>query len=60
MKIALMQQHAAEDRAENLARALHNMRLAAERGAQMVVFPEVALTGATYVPIGPKAAMRLA
>ena len=44
MKIALMQQHAAEDRAENLARALHNMRLAAERGAQMVVFPEVALT----------------
>lgn len=44
MRIALLQQHAGEDRAENLDRALHNMGLAAERGAQLVVFSEVALT----------------
>lgn len=44
MRIALLQQHASEDRAENLDLALHNMGLAAERGAQLVVFPEVALT----------------
>ncbi len=44
MRIALIQQHAGEDRAENLARALHNMERAAEAGADLVVFPEVALT----------------
>ena len=44
MKIALIQQHAGEDRAENLERALANMGLAAERGARLAVFPEVALT----------------
>jgi N-carbamoylputrescine amidase len=44
MKIGLIQQHAGEDRAGNLARALHNMTRAAEAGADLVVFPEVALT----------------
>lgn len=44
MKIALIQQHAGEDRAENLERALDNMGRAKERGAECVVFPEVALT----------------
>jgi len=44
MRVALIQQHASEDRADNLGRALRNMGVAAERGAQLVVFPEVALT----------------
>jgi beta-ureidopropionase len=44
MRIGLIQQHAREDRAENLARALHNMGRAAEAGADLVAFPEVALT----------------
>lgn len=44
MRIALIQQHAGEDRAENLERAMRNMGLAAEAGAQLVAFPEVALT----------------
>jgi len=44
MRIALIQQHAGEDREENLSRALHNMERAAEAGADLVAFPEVALT----------------
>ncbi|MBT8477325.1 MAG: carbon-nitrogen hydrolase family protein, partial [Gemmatimonadetes bacterium] len=44
MRIGLIQQHAGEDRAENLALALNNMTRAAEAGADLVVFPEVALT----------------
>jgi N-carbamoylputrescine amidase len=44
MRIALIQQHAGEDRADNLERALDNMARAKERGAGCVVFPEVALT----------------
>ncbi|MGB5304339.1 MAG: nitrilase-related carbon-nitrogen hydrolase, partial [Gemmatimonadota bacterium] len=44
MRIALIQQNAGEDRAENLARALRNMERAAEEGADLVAFPEVALT----------------
>jgi N-carbamoylputrescine amidase len=44
MRVALIQQHASKDRAENLARALENMGRAADRGAQLVVFSEVALT----------------
>ena len=44
MRVGLIQQHASNDRADNLARALENMGLAADRGAQLVVFPEVALT----------------
>jgi N-carbamoylputrescine amidase len=44
MRIALIQQHAAEDRTENLERALDNMGAAKQRGADCVVFPEVGLT----------------
>jgi len=44
MRIALIQQHASEDRFENLDRALRNMGRAAEAGADLVVFPEVVLT----------------
>ena len=44
MRIALIQQHAGEDRAENLERALGAMGRAKEAGADCVVFPEVALT----------------
>jgi N-carbamoylputrescine amidase len=44
MRIALIQQHASEDRAGNLERALASMGRARERGADAVVFPEVALT----------------
>ena len=44
MRIALIQQHAGDDRTDNLARALHNMERAAEAEADLVVFPEVALT----------------
>jgi N-carbamoylputrescine amidase len=44
MRIALLQQHAGEDRADNLDRALDNMGRAKEQGADCVVFPEVALT----------------
>ncbi len=44
MKIALIQQHAEEDPARNLDRALQNMGSAREHGAELAVFPEVALT----------------
>jgi N-carbamoylputrescine amidase len=44
MRIGLIQQHAGEDRADNLDRALDNMGRAKEQGADCVVFPEVALT----------------
>ena len=44
MRIALIQQHADEDRAENLSRALGAMGRAKKAGADCVVFPEVALT----------------
>jgi N-carbamoylputrescine amidase len=44
MRIALIQQHAGEDRADNLERALRNMGAARESGADLVVFPEVVLT----------------
>jgi N-carbamoylputrescine amidase len=43
MRIGLIQQHAGEDRADNLDRALDNMGRAKEQGADCVVFPEVAL-----------------
>ncbi len=43
MKIALAQQRADPDRSANLARALDAMRRAAEAGAQVVVFPELAI-----------------
>lgn len=43
MRIALVQQHAGPDRAENLARALAAMDRAAEHGAGLVAFAELAL-----------------
>ncbi len=43
MKLALAQMSSGEDRAENLQRALRMMDQAAAAGADLVVFPEVAL-----------------
>jgi N-carbamoylputrescine amidase len=43
MRIALAQQHASLDREANLGRALRNMEKARERGAELVVFPELAI-----------------
>ncbi|MCG8467629.1 MAG: carbon-nitrogen hydrolase family protein [Gemmatimonadetes bacterium] len=45
MKIALIQQRAGPDRAENLERALSSMGTAAEAGAELVAFAELALDG---------------
>jgi len=41
MKIALVQQHASEDRAANVARGAVALREAASAGAALVVFPEL-------------------
>ncbi len=43
MRIALAQQHAGPDRAENLRRALAAMEQARDLGAELIVFPELAL-----------------
>ncbi|HEY2824056.1 MAG TPA: nitrilase-related carbon-nitrogen hydrolase [Gemmatimonadales bacterium] len=43
MRIALAQQTATPDRAANLATALTNMRRASKDGAELIVFPELAL-----------------
>jgi N-carbamoylputrescine amidase len=43
MRIALVQSQAGPDRQANLERALDSMRSARERGAELVVFPELAL-----------------
>ena len=43
MRIALAQQHAGLDRAENLRRALAAMEQARDLGAELIVFPELAL-----------------
>lgn len=42
MKIALIQQHASPDKAENLARGLRNFEEAAASGAQLVCYAELA------------------
>jgi N-carbamoylputrescine amidase len=42
MRIALVQQHAGPDREENLERALEAMERAADAGAELVAFPELA------------------
>jgi N-carbamoylputrescine amidase len=42
LRIALIQQHASEEPEENLERALRNMEAARRRGADLVVFPELA------------------
>jgi N-carbamoylputrescine amidase len=44
MRIALIQQHAADDRDANLARAVDATRQAAADGAQLVAFAELAFT----------------
>jgi N-carbamoylputrescine amidase len=43
MRIALAQQAATPDRKANLAKALANMQAARQRGAEVIVFPELAL-----------------
>ncbi len=42
MKIALVQQHASEDKSQNIARGLEAVRTAARNGAQLVCFAELA------------------
>lgn len=44
MKIALVQQHASNDRDENLQRGIQAFRKAAEEGAQLVAFAELAFS----------------
>ncbi len=43
MRLALIQNHCSPDRDENLRRALNSMEAAKESGADMVVFPELAV-----------------
>ncbi len=43
MRLALIQNHCSPDRDENLERALDSMEQAKESGADMVVFPELAI-----------------
>ena len=43
MRLALIQNHCSPDRDENLGRALNSMEQAKESGADMVVFPELAV-----------------
>ena len=43
MRLALIQNHCSPDRDENLRRALDSMEQAKETGADMVVFPELAI-----------------
>ena len=43
MRIALIQNHCSPDRDENLGRALNSMEQAKESGANMAVFPELAI-----------------
>jgi N-carbamoylputrescine amidase len=42
MKIALIQQHASDDREENISRAIQALREAAAAGASLVAYPELA------------------
>lgn len=42
MKVALIQQHATQDKAHNLARGLAALENAARQGARLAVFPELA------------------
>lgn len=42
MKLALIQQHAGQNKADNLARGLAALEKAASQGAQLAVFPELA------------------
>lgn len=42
IKIALIQQHASQDKADNLARGIDSIRAAAEQGANVVCFAELA------------------
>lgn len=51
MRIALVQQHAGADLADNLARALAAVRRAASEGAHLVAFSELGLT--PFYPVQP-------
>ena len=44
MKIALIQQHAVSDHADNLKRGVEAFKTAAENGADLVAFAELGLT----------------
>jgi len=58
MKIALIQQHATADKSTNLARGLAAAQRAADDGAQIVVFPELAFD--LFYPQVPATAASLA
>ncbi|MFQ5691116.1 MAG: carbon-nitrogen hydrolase family protein [Gemmatimonadota bacterium] len=60
MRIALAQQHAGLDRAENLERALDAMERAAEAGTDLVIFPELAVDRFFPQREGDEAAARIA
>ena len=42
MRIALIQQHASDDTPANIRRGLDNLDIAAERGAELAIFAELA------------------
>ena len=54
MRIGLVQQHATDDRAENLRRGLAAARRAAAQGAQLIAYPELAFT--RFYPQSPPVA----
>jgi predicted amidohydrolase len=56
MRIALVQQHATADKADNVARGLHAFEAAARAGAQLVAFAELAFEPFyPQTPAGPDA-----
>lgn len=57
MKIALVQQHAGPDKAENLERGLRALEEAREAGAEIAVFPELSFT--RFLPREPATAEAL-
>lgn len=59
MKIALVQQHATESLENNLNRGIENFRRAAESGAEIIAFAELAfLPFLPQFPAGPEASKR--
>lgn len=59
MKIALIQQHATQDYEENLSRGVEAFHKAAEEGAELIVFAELAfLPFLPQIPAGPDFSFR--
>jgi len=59
MKIALIQQHATENLDNNINRGVENFRKAAESGAEVIAFAELAfLPFLPQIPAGPKVSER--